>query len=216
MNKINILIVDDHKIVRNGLAAILAGEENLKVVGEVENGKEALEFAQNTVVDIAIVDISMPVMNGIECTRKLMERHNDIKVLALTMMKEEQHVKNMIKAGASGYIMKSSGEEELLKAVEALRNNKHYFSDEATQTIMLELVNRRTQKSQKQEKPTLTPRESEVLELIIQEYTNQEIADKLFISIRTVDVHRRNLLKKTGVRNTAGLVRFAMEDDLLN
>jgi DNA-binding NarL/FixJ family response regulator len=157
----------------------------------------------------------MPVMNGIDATERIKKKQPDVKVLALTMLSEDQHIKKMIKAGASGYILKSSGKEELIKAITTIMDGKHYFSDEATQSILQELVQPSVSKNRDADEVNITDRELEVLKLIVNEFTNQEIADKLYISVRTVDTHRRNLLQKTGAKNTAGLVKYAIKNNLL-
>jgi DNA-binding NarL/FixJ family response regulator len=159
----------------------------------------------------------MPVMNGIDCTHEITKIYPQIKVLALTMLDESEHIKNMLGAGAKGYILKNSGKEELVQAIKSVMAGQNYFSNEVKDMIMMEMVKKKSTPGKIiGEKVPLTPRELDVLELILKEFTNQEIADKLFISVRTVDAHRRNLLEKTGARNTAGLVRFALENHLFN
>jgi DNA-binding NarL/FixJ family response regulator len=161
------------------------------------------------------MDINMPVMNGIECAREITRLFPEIKVLALTMLNELEHIKNMLSAGAKGYLLKNSGKEELVMAIKKVMSGQNYFSDEVKDLIMLEMVKKKTMPGKIiGEKVPLTSRELDILELILQELTNQEIAEKLFISVRTVDAHRRNLLEKTGARNTAGLVKFALENHL--
>ena len=180
------------------------------------NGREALEkLNQNPDIDLVLSDINMPEMDGIEATRNVKENYPEVKVLALTMSNDDLHIRQMIQAGASGYIMKSAGRSELKEAVNAIMNGKHYFSDEATNSIMMDLVKGKG-KSSSHEPVHITDRELEILELIVKEYTNQEIGEKLFISPRTVDAHRRNLLQKTGARNTAGLVKFAFQHNIIS
>jgi len=156
----------------------------------------------------------MPEMDGIEATEKIKERHADIKVLALTMMDEDEHIRNMIKAGASGYILKSSDKDEFIDAISAILDGRHYFSEDTTKRVMMDLVQSSTQQNEP-DPSQITPREKEVLELIVDQYTNQQIADELHISIRTVDAHRRNLLEKTEAKNTAGLVTYAIKHELV-
>jgi DNA-binding NarL/FixJ family response regulator len=153
-------------------------------------------------------------MNGIEATEQIKKEQPDVKILALTMLSEDQHIKKMIKAGASGYILKSSGKEELIKAINTIMDGKHYFSDDATQAILQELVQPTVSKSREPNEVNITDRELEVLKLIVNEFTNQEIAEQLYVSVRTVDAHRRNLLQKTGAKNTAGLVKYALRNNL--
>lgn len=217
MGNIEILLVDDHEIVRDGIKSLLEDEVGFKITAEAENGKEAIEECANRDIDLVVMDISMPEMNGIEATEKIKERFPEIKVLALTMMDEDEHIRNMIEAGASGYIMKSSDKDELLKAITAILDDRHYFSEDVAQSVLMDLVKGNSKKRRKNEAPPdqITDREKEVLDLIVKEYTNQQIADQLNISIRTVDAHRRNLLQKTGAKNTAGLVTYAIRHELV-
>ncbi len=214
MANINIGIVDDHKIVRDGVKVMVEDHPGFDIICEAENGKEAIEQCSNHNVDVLIMDITMPVMDGIEATRVIKENHPDIKILALTMLSEDQHIRKMIKAGASGYILKNSGKKELIKAIESIIEGKHYFSNDATQAILQELVTPDLNKVNDDDDVHITDREREVLKLIVNEFTNQEIADKLFVSVRTIDAHRRNLLQKTGAKNTAGLVKYALKNKL--
>lgn len=215
MEKTRILLADDHNIIRDGIKALLEDAGNLEIHAEAETGEEALEICRSQPIDLVIMDINMPGMEGIEATRLIKEEFPDIKVLALTMLHEEEHIRRMIEAGASGYILKSSGTEEMRKAIETVLKGENYFSEDAKQSVMQDLVGSGGKK--RSGDPTdLTDRELEVLELICREYTNPEIAEELYISVRTVDAHRRNLLQKTGARNTAGLVRYAMEHKLFD
>lgn len=214
MSEIKILIVDDHKIIRDGIKSMLQNETDYVVVDEASNGKEALQILENTEVDIVIMDINMPEMNGVECTTEITKNYPQIKVLALTMHDEELYLVKMMEAGAVGYILKDLGKDELLKALKEIVTGKRYFSPEITISVIRELT-APSKKSSLIENP-LTIRELEILELICQELTNLEIADQLSISIRTVDAHRRNLLEKTGSKNTAGLVKYAFNHKLVN
>jgi len=215
MANVKILLADDHKIVRDGIKLMLEPQAGIDVVDEAENGEKALDILRDQFVDIVVMDINMPVMDGITATKKIKEKFPDVKVLALTMSNDDLHIRQMIQAGASGYIMKSAGRQELKEAINAIMEGKHYFSDEATESIMMDLVKGKG-KSTDPDPIHITDRELEILELIVQEHTNQEIAEKLFISSRTVDAHRRNLLQKTGARNTAGLVKYAFQHNLIS
>lgn len=216
MANIQIAIADDHEIVRDGVKVLLEDEPGLDIIGEAETGKEAVNLCSSVKrdIDLFIMDITMPEMDGIEATKIIKQKFPDIKVLALTMLSEDQHIRKMIKAGASGYILKSSGKQELIKAINTIMAGQHYFSNEATQSILQELVAPEVNRTKDDDDVHITEREMEVLQLIVNEYTNQEIADKLYISVRTVDAHRRNLLQKTGAKNTAGLVKYALKNKL--
>ncbi|MFP4469878.1 MAG: response regulator [Bacteroidales bacterium] len=212
---IRIILVDDHQIVRDGIISLLSDEPQYRIIGQAENGLEALSMIGELSHDLVILDINMPVMDGISCMRKIAENYPDTRVLALTMLNEQDHIRNMVAAGAGGYILKNSGKEELMEAIDAVVAGRNYFSEEVKDLVMMGMVKKKEASSRIIGEPVpLTPRELDVLKLITQEHTNQEIADKLFISVRTVDAHRRNLLEKTGARNTAGLVKYALENRL--
>jgi len=214
---IKILLVDDHKIVRDGIRSLLSDVSGFEFIGDAENGLEAIEKADGLIPDLIILDINMPVMDGITCARKITEKHPGMKILALTMLNEQEHIKNMIASGALGYILKNSGKDELVKAIQTVMEGKNYFSNDVKDAIFMQMIGKKTSTGKIIGEPIpLTRREKDVLQLIVEEYTNQEIADKLFISVRTVDAHRRNLLEKTGARNTAGLVKFAIERQMFN
>ncbi len=215
MPKINILLADDHKIVRDGIISLLSDEKEFNIVAEAENGIQVLNILKQERIDIIIMDISMPEMNGIECTKKIKQIYPEIHVLILSMYNEEQYINEVFKSGASGYILKNSGKEELIKAIKTIFSGKPYYSPEVTQTYIQSLVKPDNKKSDIENVINeLSSREIEVLELIVNEFSNQEIAEKLSISIRTVDAHRRNLLNKIGVKNTAGLVKFAISNNI--
>lgn len=216
MKNISIIIADDHQIVRDGITAMLDEYEEIRIVGEAANGPEVLELCKKEGIDLIIMDLNMGEMGGIETTKRVKKEHPGIKVLALTMMKDDQKIRDMIQAGASGYVFKNSGVKDLLEAIETVMEGELYFSDEAVSTLVGNLNKSDAERKRESEDSELTEREREVLKLICQEYTNKEIGDKLYISVRTVDSHRRNLLQKTGARNTAGLVRYAVEHNLLN
>lgn len=211
---IKILLADDHKIVRDGIRSLLMDENDIKILSEANDGKEVIKKLKTIPIDLVVMDVNMPEMNGIECTKKITADFPNVKVLALTMLNENQHIRNMIEAGAQGYILKNSGKEELLDAIFAVNEGQTYFSKETSESIMQNLVQNKDRTKDRKSIP-LTEREIEVLKLIIKEYTNHEIANELFISIRTVDAHRRNLLEKTGARNAAGLVKYAYESNLI-
>lgn len=214
MSPIKILIADDHKMIRDGIKSMLDNKTNVDVVAEADTGKKALECCRSRAIDLVIMDINMPEYNGIEVTEILHEEFPDIKVLALTMMDQDEHIRRMIDAGASGYILKSSGSDQLDEAIMSVMSGNHYFGKDATDVILKDLVDSGS-KRKAASSEELTDRELEILELVCEEHTNNEIADMLYISTRTVDAHRRNLLQKTGARNTAGLVKYAILNKLL-
>lgn len=214
MKKAKLLLVDDHKIIRDGIKALLQDVPYVLVVDEAGTGSAAIESVRKNDIDIVLMDINLPGIDGIEATREIKRYDQKVKVIALSMLGEKGNIKAMIEAGASGYILKSAGEEQLVKAISNVMEGKYFFSDEAARAVMMDMVYQREPATGKNELLKLTDRELEVLKLIVEEYTTQEIADALFISTRTVDAHRRNLLQKTGARNLAGLVRYAIEHNI--
>ncbi len=213
-----ILIADDHAMFADGIASILQAEADIEVVGRCLDGPSAIEFLKkDKKVDILLLDVNLPNMSGIDVCKKVVEDHKQTKVLAISMFNEESFVTEILNNGAMGYILKNTGREELLKAIHTILGGKSYFSKDVTQTIMKGLMKNRKggNESSKKALPKISRREKEVLDLIIKEHTTQEIANQLFISLKTVESHRSNLLAKLNVRNTAGLVRIAIENNLL-
>ncbi len=210
---IRILIADDHKIIVDGIKALLSKEEDIVVVAEVENGKQAIEAVKEKEINIIVMDIAMPVLNGLEATKKIKELQPNIKILALTMHEDEQYFNRIMDLGASGYILKNTGHAELVKAINTVYSGQNYFSNEVASKLIMKKyqVTRDTSMDQAQ----LTKREIEVLRLISEEFKNHEIAEKLFVSTRTVDTHRRNLLQKLEAKNTAGLVKYAIANGII-
>jgi len=213
-----VLIADDHTMFADGIASILSAESDIEVVGQCLDGPSVIEFLKKGEADILLLDVNLPGMSGIEVCKKVVSDFNATKVLAISMFNEESFVTEILNNGAMGYILKNTGREELLKAIKTILSGTSYFSKDVTETIMKGLMNQRKGSSQESRKiiPKVSRREKEVLDLIIKEHTTQEIANQLFISLKTVESHRSNLLAKCNARNTAGLVRIAMENNLLN
>ncbi|MCB0495398.1 MAG: response regulator transcription factor [Cyclobacteriaceae bacterium] len=210
-----ILIVDDHRLIRDAIQSYMEGDLEYEVVGEASHGQEAIKFLEENEVDVVLMDINMPIMDGLQCTKEIGKRWPQIKVITLSMMSDNQHIKQMMGAGASGYVLKNCSERELKNAIKTVYEGDTYYSSEVTEVVMSNLMrNKPTKTSHMVVDMPLTEREKEVLELIIKEFSNQEIADKLFISPRTVDAHKRNLLEKTGSKNIAGLVMYAINNQL--
>jgi DNA-binding NarL/FixJ family response regulator len=218
MSAIKVFLVDDHKLIRDGIKAHFEEDDRFDVVGEAANGQTALDLLKEMDVDIVLMDINMDEMDGIECTARICELYPHIKVLALTMLAENQHIKEMLKAGAVGYLLKNSNEQEIKHGIILVSEGQPFYSPKVLSTVMNSLSSPVAKKKKSRFEPSipLTEREKEVLVLIIKEYSNQEIADKLFISKRTVDAHKRNLLEKTGAKNVAGLVIFALNNEIIN
>jgi len=209
------MIADDHNMFVEGVESILEGHDHIQVVSKCYTGNEVFERMPLDRPDVILLDINLPGMNGLEVCQKLNKEYPEVKVLALSMHNEESFVMEILKYGAQGYILKNTGKKELIHAIETIYAGQSYFSEEVTETIMKSLVNQRSgTKKSSTLAPKISRREKDVLELIVKEYTTQEIADTLFISLKTVESHRRSLLTKLNVRNTAGLVRVAIENQL--
>lgn len=217
MAEIKILIVDDHQIVRDGLKNYMKNDDLITVVGEATDGHEAYDLIPKVNPDVVLTDISMEGMNGIDLSKKVRSDYPDIKVLVLSMMNEHQYIKTMLDVGVHGYLLKTSGEEEIKRGISAVHSGETYYSNEVTQIVMQSMTKRSTKKKvQFAELMPLTEREIEVLKLIVAQHSNPEIAELLFISPRTVDAHKRNLLEKTGAKNVAGLVLYALDNDMVD
>lgn len=211
-----VFIVDDHKIFREGLVFMISKIKKFEVVGEASNGKDLLKMIDDLDIDIIIMDISMPEIDGIEATAKVLEKKPDIKVIALTMFSDEEYYYKMIQAGVSGYLLKESGKEELAAALNTVVTGEKYFSQKVLHNIIVNMNNVKTFKKNITEETKLTKRESEILTLICQGLSNQEISDRLCLSLRTIEGHKSNLLSKTGVRNSISLVMYAMKHRLVD
>ena len=208
------MIADDHRVFREGIVSILENTGEIRVIAQAQDGKEVMEKLRKARPELILMDISMGEAGGIETTRLVKEQYPEIKVLVLSMHSESSYIVRMLEAGASGYLLKDAGSAELINAIKAVAQGHTYFSSQVSATLVDQLVKGKKPPERKAGVP-LTRREIEVLRLIAEEYSNPEIADKLFISIRTVDTHRRNLLEKLGVKNTAGLVKYAIKHGLV-
>jgi len=206
MNPIKIIIADDHAIFREGLVALLTNEEDIDLVGEAQNGFEVLDLVVNNKVDIILMDVEMPLKNGLETARELRKTHPEIKILVLTMHKSPAFVKQLLKAGASGYILKETGKEELLNALNTIAKGGQYHSAAVTRSVMESLHKKNRTTSH------LSKRELQIIQLISNELTTNEIAKELHLSSMTVETHRKNIFLKLGVRNIAGLVKLAFKN----
>jgi len=211
---INILIADDHQLLIDGIKAALNGIEDFNIAAEVNNGYQVLEkLDSGTSVDVILMDINMPKLDGLNATKMVHKKYPDVRVLALSQYDEKRFVKQMVKNGASGYLLKDSSRDVLEIAIRTVHAGEKYFCER----LMMQLVNQELKiENTRALFPDLTDRELEVLRLIGKEYSSQEIADKLFISFHTVESHRANLMSKAGVKNTAGLIRWATENDFLD
>jgi DNA-binding NarL/FixJ family response regulator len=208
-----ILIADDHAIVRSGLKRVLDAKPDLEVVAEAEDGAEAVDKALKDDVHLAILDVSMPRLTGIQAAAELQKRKPELKVLMLSMHDSEQFLFEALKAGASGYVLKSGADTDIVDAVRAAMRGESYLYPSAVTTLVRDYVDRGGRGEEQFD--VLTPRELEVLKLIAEANTSKEIADKLFISIKTVDRHRQNILDKLGMRDRVELTRYAIRRGLI-
>jgi DNA-binding NarL/FixJ family response regulator len=207
MQQIKIAIVDDHDLFREGIRLVLGQIENFEVVFDTSSGILFLEFLQNSFPDVVLMDINMPVIDGIETTRKAIELQANLNVIALTMFSDTTHYTQMINAGIKGFILKKSNKYELQQAINTVYAGGNYFSQEILQKMAFRSVNFSYGTDQ------MTQRELEVLNLVCNGLTSQEISDKLFISIKTVEVHRTNIFQKSAVRNSSELILWAIKNN---
>lgn len=210
--KLKVLIVDDHEFFRHGLKMVINRLKYAHIVGEAANGEDFLKMIPAKKPDIVLMDIQMPLMNGIEATEKAMEKYPDLKVVALTMFEDEEYLQRMIDAGAKGFLLKNITRDVLDQALQAISSGNNYYSPE-----LLEFFTRRVSKDHKDDEGDIhfTRREKEVLQLLCDGLSNKEIADKLYISERTVVGHKSNLLSKTNCKSTIGLLSFAIKNKLV-
>ncbi|MBA2612427.1 MAG: response regulator transcription factor [Bacteroidetes bacterium] len=204
--KITIYLVDDHQMLIDGLKAIISSEKDFEIVGECTLPLLAFEQIQLLKPDIVLTDINMPELSGIELVRKLKPRMSNTKFIALSMFGERSYIKDMLQAGVSGYILKNTGREELVKAINLVMQGHQFFSEEVEQVIESNPVN-----DEKINTIHLTEREVDIIDCIAKEMTNAQIAETLFISERTVETHRKNIFRKTGIKGVIGLVKFALD-----
>lgn len=214
-NQIKILVADDHNLVRQGIVALLNVESDMQVIGEASDGIEAVRLAKKFNPDIVIMDLSMPNLNGLEATHQIKRDASDVKVLILTQHENEEYVMQIIKAGASGYVLKTSVSDDLIKAIKEIQKGEKFFSPSISRMILDDYI-KRTQGLQTENKaPELTHREKEVLQLIAEGRTNQEVARKLFISVRTVEFHRANIMHKLQLNDLASLIKYAIQKGIV-
>ena len=215
MSKIQILLVDDHEIVRSGLRMMLLAEDDLEIVGEVNSGEEALQAVQDLKPDIVLMDVAMPGIGGIEATRKIKAANADTAVLALTMHEDEQYFFEMLNAGASGYIPKRAAPDDLVSAIRVVSQGNVFLYPTLAKLLVKDFLDR-AESGSAPVAEELTPREREVLTYIAEGYTNREIAENLVISVKTVDRHRENIMQKLNLHNRVELVKYAIEKGLIS
>lgn len=216
MKKIRVLLAEDHTIVRKGLRSILDSEEGIEVVGEAEDGRAAVEAVEHLRPDVVMMDISMPSLNGLEATRQIKRRFPHVKVLVLTMHTNEKYISQILQAGASGYLVKQAAVEELTAAIQAVHRGDAFLSPSISKKVLQRFVQQGQAMAGEDSYEQLTPREREVLQLIAEGCTNRDISNVLHISIKTVEVHRANLMRKLDLHSAAELTRYAISKGLIS
>jgi DNA-binding NarL/FixJ family response regulator len=215
MKKISVLLVDDHTVVRQGLRALLTAEEDMEVVGEAENGREAVVMAGKTAPEIVLMDVAMPLLNGLEATRRILKILPGAKVLVLTSYGDDECVEQLMQAGASGYLIKQTAANDLLRAIREVNRGNAFFSP----TIAKHLRDQSREVFPGGPSPRkageLTSRETEVLQLIAEGFSNKQIASELNISIKTVEKHRQQVMNKLNIHDVAGLTRYALSKGMV-
>lgn len=217
MQEINVFVVDDHQIFLDGIVSLLDDEPNIKIAGTAHNGKQALERIKSTKVDVVLMDINMPEMDGMEATKQLKKTHPDIKILMLTMHSEPRFIKESLEIGAKGYVMKNISKDDLIKAIETVYQDKSYLDQDSQEKLINSISSgdEDDDKNYDELAAQITQRELEILQLIALGLTSQDIATKLFISKNTVETHRKNMLAKLNVNNTAALLKIAYKKGLV-
>jgi two-component system response regulator NreC len=213
MKRIRILLADDHELVRKGIISLLANSPEFEFVGEAADGAEAVRKTEELHPDVVVIDLSMPRVSGTEATRSICRRFPDINVLILTMHESDEYLYQILKSGAKGYVLKSSGREELSLAIRTVARGQRYFSRQVSDRLVEDFLRGTQERSatRPETEYALTRREAEILALIGEGLNSQQIAEQLFISHRTVDTHRTNIMQKLNIHDTAKLVRFAIE-----
>lgn len=215
--KVEIIVADDHHLVRSGIIKILNEHDPFEVISEAENGKEAIEKCEILKPDVLLLDLDMPVLNGLDAVPIIKKKMPNQKVGILTMHKEKFLVEKLIKLGVEGYLYKSSEPEDLIYGVSKIASGKRFYTSEVTEKLVIsEPTFKQTSKEQMVLVAQLSDREKEILKLIAEGFSNTVIGEKLFISARTVDTHRANIMKKVEVKNLAGLIRFAIASGLID
>ena len=214
--KIKLLIADDHQLLLDGIVNLLKTEKTFEIGATASNGIEVLDLMRKSKYDVCVLDINMPQMNGIETAKQIAQHWSDVKIIILTTHDEKEFISEMLIAGVSGYILKNVTATELIKAIQEVVKGNTYFSSEVQNSILNNYRNQiKKEKNMPAEEPiTLTPREIEIVKLLAQEYTNDQIADALHISFRTVETHRKNIMHKTKAQNIAGLIRYAYQQGI--
>lgn len=215
-DKIKIILADDHRIFRKGLKSLLSERENIEVLAEADNGDEALEAASKYKPEIVLMDIAMPKMDGIEATRQIRQRLPDTEVVILSMHAKKAYIDQVLKAGAKGYVLKDSDEDNLLSAINTVHTGGYYLDSPIADQVLSDYFRDKSKRELKKQSDPLSEREREVLRLLAEGHSNQEVADTLYISRKTVENHRANIVRKTGAQGQIGLTKYAARIGLID
>lgn len=211
---INVAIVDDHKIFRDGVISILEDVDDIQIIWAAANSEETMNFLNEQRPDVLLMDLTLGIESGFTLARQILEKWNTLKLLVLTMHHEHTYIIKILELGASGYLLKDAGSDEMIRAIRVIEKGNSYYSKYVSE-VLIKHISSGSKPKEKDSEINLTKREIEILKLIGEEYSNPEIADLLFISVRTVDTHRRNLLEKIGVKNTVGMVKYAIKHGII-
>jgi len=216
VENLRIVLVEDHTILREGLRALLSADPNFEIIGEAQNGREAVRCVEKLEPDLLLMDLSMPRMSGMEAIREIKRRYPEVKIIALTVHKTEEYLLTTLKAGADGYVLKDATHEELVMAIKNVMRGKSYLSPGVSEKVIEGYLSGRESNRSASPWETLSQREREVLKLIAEGFKNKEIAEDLCISLKTVEKHRANLMKKLDLHNAAALTVYAVQKGLVN
>lgn len=216
MKKLRVLLADDHVVMRTGLRALLERQANLEVVGESENGRDAINLVASVKPDVVVMDVGMPVLNGIEATKTIVTEHPNVAVVILSMHADESYVMRALKAGARGYLLKDSAPADLIGAIQAVSQSKSFFSPKVSRILAEDYVRILKQKGGVDSYDLLTTREREILQLVVEGKANKEIATTLNISPYTVETHRKHILEKLNLHNPAELILYAVRKGIIS
>lgn len=216
MDKIRVLLAEDHTIVRKGLRSLLDAEPDTEVVGEAEDGRKAIQLVEKLCPDVVLMDISMPALNGLEATRQITKRFPEVKVLILTVHSDEEYIRQVLSAGASGYLVKQAAPSELASAIRAAYQGDFFPSPSISRELIEDYTRQAEAMSENDSLLALTDREREVLQLIAEGHSNRQIAEILHISVKTVETHRAHLTDKLGIRSAAELTKYALRRGVIS
>lgn len=216
MKTIKIMIVDDHNLIINGIKSLLSHINNFEIIGEANDGQQAIDLALEIKPDVIIMDISMPVLSGIEATKAILDKLPETKVIALTQHENSEYVNQILNAGGSGYLLKNSKKEEFVNAINSVCEGRKYFSKNISDLLLNDLLKNKSTKPKIDKEILLTRREKEIIQKIVNELNNNQIAEELNISLRTVETHRRNIMQKLSIKNVVSLIKYAVSNGIVS